>query len=98
MLMTLMTDAASGLTRLLAAVGGGDAAAVNQLTPAVYEELRRFAKRHMAGRRNSPCQPNRRGRGGIGMVSCVWCPRIPQNLLATDRGESRHWYRQRMNP
>ncbi|TMA86994.1 MAG: hypothetical protein E6J63_15475 [Deltaproteobacteria bacterium] len=41
------------LTRLLAAVGGGDAAAVNQLTPAVYEELRRFAKRHMAGRHRS---------------------------------------------
>src|SRR5947209_6002202 len=51
MLMTLMTDAASGLTRLLAAVGGGDAAAVDQLTPAVYEELRRLAKRHMAGQR-----------------------------------------------
>ena len=49
--MTLMTDAASGLTRLLAAVGGGDAAAVDQLTPAVYEELRRLAKRHMAGQR-----------------------------------------------
>src|SRR5882724_11936254 len=47
----LMTDAASGLTRLLAAVGGGDAAAVDQLTPAVYEELRRLAKRHMAGQR-----------------------------------------------
>src|SRR5439155_14195614 len=47
----LMTDAASGFTRLLAAVGGGDAAAVDQLTPAVYEELRRLAKRHMAGQR-----------------------------------------------
>ena len=46
-----MTDAASAITRLLAAVGGGDGAAVDQLTPAVYEELRRLAKRHMAGQR-----------------------------------------------
>jgi RNA polymerase sigma-70 factor, ECF subfamily len=47
----LMTDASSGLTRLLSAVGGGNAAAVDQLTPAVYEELRRLAKRHLAGQR-----------------------------------------------
>jgi RNA polymerase sigma factor (TIGR02999 family) len=47
----LMTEAASGFTRLLAAVRGGDEAAVDQLTPALYEELRRLAKRHMAGQR-----------------------------------------------
>lgn len=46
-----MTAAASGVTRLLAAVQGGDPAAVNQLMPVVYEELRRLAKRHMAGQR-----------------------------------------------
>jgi RNA polymerase sigma factor (TIGR02999 family) len=47
----LMTDGASGVTDLLAAVRAGDEAAVNQLVPAVYEELRRLAKRHMAGQR-----------------------------------------------
>jgi RNA polymerase sigma factor (TIGR02999 family) len=47
----LMTEAASGFTRLLAAVRGGDEEAVDQLTPALYEELRRLAKRHMAGQR-----------------------------------------------
>ncbi len=46
-----MTAAASGVTRLLAAVQGGDPRAVNQLMPVVYEELRRLAKRHMAGQR-----------------------------------------------
>ena len=46
-----MTEAASGFTRLLAAVRGGDEEAVDQLTPALYEELRRLAKRHMAGQR-----------------------------------------------
>jgi len=47
----LMMEAASGFTRLLAAVRGGDEEAVDQLTPALYEELRRLAKRHMAGQR-----------------------------------------------
>jgi RNA polymerase sigma factor (TIGR02999 family) len=47
----LMTEAASAFTRLLAAVRGGDEEAVDQLTPALYEELRRLAKRHMAGQR-----------------------------------------------
>src|SRR5438128_1338464 len=47
----LMTDGASGVTDLLAAVRAGDETAVNQLVPAVYEELRRLAKRHMAGQR-----------------------------------------------
>ena len=46
-----MMEAASGFTRLLAAVRGGDEEAVDQLTPALYEELRRLAKRHMAGQR-----------------------------------------------
>lgn len=46
-----MTDGASGVTDLLAAVRAGDEAAVNKLVPAVYEELRRLAKRHMAGQR-----------------------------------------------
>src|SRR5207237_3792208 len=47
----LMTDAASEVTHLLAAVRGGDETAVNQLSPAVDEQLRRLAKRHMAGQR-----------------------------------------------
>jgi RNA polymerase sigma factor (TIGR02999 family) len=47
----LMTDGASEVTDLLAAVRAGDEAAVNQLIPAVYEELRRLAKRHMSGQR-----------------------------------------------
>src|SRR5713101_2835379 len=47
----LMTDGASGVTDLLAAVRAGDETAVNQLVPAIYEELRRLAKRHMAGQR-----------------------------------------------
>jgi RNA polymerase sigma-70 factor (ECF subfamily) len=47
----LMVAAASEVTALLAAVGGGDEAATNQLVPLVYEELRRLARRHMAGQR-----------------------------------------------
>jgi len=47
----LMAGAASQVTGLLAAVQRGDDAAVNQLIPVVYEELRRLAKRHMAGQR-----------------------------------------------
>jgi len=46
-----MAGAASQVTGLLAAVQRGDDAAVNQLIPVVYEELRRLAKRHMAGQR-----------------------------------------------
>ena len=82
-----MTDAASGFTRLLAAVGGGDAAAVDQLTPAVYEELRRLAKRHMAGQRRghtlqtrdliaeASCPQRRRTRAAEPSSPChVTCP------------------------
>jgi RNA polymerase sigma factor (TIGR02999 family) len=47
----LMAGAASQVTGLLAAVQRGDDAALNQLIPVVYEELRRLAKRHMAGQR-----------------------------------------------
>jgi RNA polymerase sigma-70 factor, ECF subfamily len=47
----LMTHAASRHAGLLTAVRSGDDAAVNRLMPAVYEELRRLAKRHMAGQR-----------------------------------------------
>jgi RNA polymerase sigma-70 factor, ECF subfamily len=47
----LMAAAASQVTGLLVAVQRGDAAAVNQLIPVVYEELRRLAKRHMARQR-----------------------------------------------
>jgi RNA polymerase sigma factor (TIGR02999 family) len=47
----LMTEISSGVTRLLAAARGGDEGAVNQLIPAVYEELRRLARHHMAGQR-----------------------------------------------
>jgi RNA polymerase sigma-70 factor (ECF subfamily) len=37
----------SGITRLLRAWGGGDEAALEQLTPLVYDQLRRPASRHM---------------------------------------------------
>ena len=46
-----MAAAAPQVTGLLVAVQRGDAAAVNQLIPVVYEELRRLAKRHMARQR-----------------------------------------------
>jgi ECF sigma factor len=41
-----------GVTGLLQAWGGGDAAALDQLVPIVYEELRRQAQRYL--RRESP--------------------------------------------
>src|SRR5262245_48472370 len=37
----------SKITRLLRAWGGGDEAALEQLTPLVYDQLRRLASRHM---------------------------------------------------
>jgi len=37
------------ITRLLVAWNNGDAAALEQLTPLVHRELRRLAKRYMAG-------------------------------------------------
>lgn len=40
------------ITRLLRAWGGGDQAALDQLAPLVYEELRRLARRYM--RRENP--------------------------------------------
>jgi len=46
-----MTAATSGVSGLLAAVQAGDETAVNKLLPVVYEELRRLAKRHLAGQR-----------------------------------------------
>ena len=39
------------ITGLLKAWGGGDAAALDQLTPLVYEELRRLARRYMRNER-----------------------------------------------
>jgi RNA polymerase sigma-70 factor, ECF subfamily len=39
------------VTRLLASWSDGDAAALEQLTPLVHEELRRIARRHMAHER-----------------------------------------------
>jgi RNA polymerase sigma-70 factor (ECF subfamily) len=39
------------ITRLLQAWGSGDAQALERLTPLVYGELRRIARRHMAGER-----------------------------------------------
>ena len=46
-----MSAPASEVTALLPAVGDGDGAAVNRLFPLLYEELRRLARRHMAGQR-----------------------------------------------
>ena len=42
---------ADQLTRMLNAWSGGDAVALEQLTPVVYAELRRLAGRHLAGER-----------------------------------------------
>ena len=41
----------SEVPALLAAVESGDEAEMNQLVPLVYEELRRLARRHLAGQR-----------------------------------------------
>ncbi len=41
----------SEVTRILAAIERGDARAVNELLPMVYDQLRREAQRHMAGER-----------------------------------------------
>jgi RNA polymerase sigma-70 factor (ECF subfamily) len=46
-----MAAPASEVTGLLAAIQSGDKAAMNRLVPLVYEELRRLARRHMAGQR-----------------------------------------------
>jgi RNA polymerase sigma-70 factor, ECF subfamily len=46
-----MAAPASEVTALLAAVGCGDDAAMKQLVPLLYEELRRLARRHLAGQR-----------------------------------------------
>ena len=42
----------SEVTRILAAIERGDACAVNELLPMVYDQLRREAQRHMAGERS----------------------------------------------
>lgn len=46
------SPAAGSVTQLLRAWGGGDAAALDQMVPLVYEELRRQAQRYL--RRESP--------------------------------------------
>jgi RNA polymerase sigma factor (TIGR02999 family) len=46
-----MAAPASEVTALLAAVEIGDDAAMKQLVPLLYEELRRLARRHLAGQR-----------------------------------------------
>lgn len=47
----MMTPESPEITELLKAWGGGDAAALDQLTPLVYEELRRLARRYMRNER-----------------------------------------------
>lgn len=47
-----VSPAAGSVTELLRAWGGGDAAALDQMVPLVYEELRRQAQRYL--RRESP--------------------------------------------
>ncbi len=47
-----MTDACTDITGLLRAWAGGDSGALDQLTPLVYGELRRIARRYL--RRQSP--------------------------------------------
>lgn len=47
------------VTRLLRAWKAGDASSLDRLTPMVYSELRRLARRHLAGeRRGHPLQPS----------------------------------------
>jgi RNA polymerase sigma factor (TIGR02999 family) len=46
-----MPPESSEITALLKAWGSGDAAALDQLTPLVYEELRRLARRYMRNER-----------------------------------------------
>lgn len=45
-----MTDACTDITGLLRAWAGGDSAALDQLTPLVYGELRRIARRYLRRR------------------------------------------------
>ena len=55
-----MTPESPEITVLLKAWGSGDAAALDQLTPLVYDELRRLARRYM--RTSAPgtrCRPLR---------------------------------------
>ena len=54
-----MPDAPTrNITRLLRDWRGGDSAALERLMPLVYDELRRLARRHMAGeRKNHTLQP-----------------------------------------
>jgi RNA polymerase sigma factor (TIGR02999 family) len=47
----IMPPESPEITVLLKAWGSGDAAALNQLTPLVYEELRRLARRYMRNER-----------------------------------------------
>src|SRR5262245_45303340 len=48
---SFMTASAQEITQLLVAWNNGDTAALEQLTPLVQAELRRLAKRYMAGER-----------------------------------------------
>jgi RNA polymerase sigma factor (TIGR02999 family) len=47
----IMAPETREITVLLRAWGDGDAAALNQLTPLVYDELRRLARRYMRNER-----------------------------------------------
>ena len=46
------TFAGDDVSRLLQAWSGGDSGALDRLTPIVYDELRRLARRHLRGERN----------------------------------------------
>ena len=46
-----MSEAPAQITQLLVAWGGGDQAALDQLMPLVYDELRRLARRHLGRER-----------------------------------------------
>jgi RNA polymerase sigma factor (TIGR02999 family) len=48
----MATSEARDITQLLRAWGGGDEQALEQLTPLVYDELRKAAKRHMGRERD----------------------------------------------
>jgi hypothetical protein len=57
-----MGEDLTSVTHLLKAWSGGDKAALEELTPKVYLELRRMGGEHDAAysRRSSPCQASRK--------------------------------------
>lgn len=51
----MMPPESPEIAELLKAWGSGDAAALDRLTPLVYDELRRLARRYMRNERAGSC-------------------------------------------